>query len=125
MLFNTFSISSLDVCGIIDMVAQYGIVLVTASSRTEAEAIAHTLVEGKLAACVGLMPIHSVYTWKGDICSSDEWQLIIKTDLNQFDALAVMVAQVHSYEVPEIIALPIVAGSPSYLQWISQQIDPT
>lgn len=104
------------------MVGKYGIVLITASSRTEAEAIAHQLVEAKLAACVNLMPIHSVYTWKGKVCSEDEWQLIVKTDLNQFEALAAEVQMVHSYDVPEIIGIPIVEGLPSYLQWISEQM---
>lgn len=104
------------------MSKNYGIVLVTAGSKTEAEAIAKGLVEAKLAACVGLTPIHSVYTWKGEVCSEDEWQLIIKTDLSRFEALKSKICQLHSYEVPEIIALPIVAGSPAYLQWISEQV---
>ena len=104
------------------MSKNYGIVLVTAGSKTEAEAIAKGLVEAKLAACVSLTPIHSVYTWKGEVCSDDEWQLTIKTDLGQFEALEAKVRELHSYEVPEIIALPIAAGSPAYLQWISEQV---
>lgn len=106
------------------MADHYGIVLVTAGSKAEAEAIAKGLVEAKLAACVSLTPIHSIYIWKGEVCSEDEWQLTVKTDLGQFEALEAKVRELHSYEVPEIIALPIVAGSPAYLQWISDQVKP-
>ncbi|MGC9526425.1 MAG: divalent-cation tolerance protein CutA [Limnospira sp.] len=104
------------------MAENYGIVLVTAGSRTEAEAIAKGLVEAKLAACVGLTPIHSIYTWKGEVCSEDEWQLIIKTDLSRFEALEAKICQLHSYEVPEILAVPLAAGLPAYLKWISEQV---
>jgi periplasmic divalent cation tolerance protein len=100
----------------------YGVILVTASSRTEAETIGKALVQSQLAACVSFMQINSIYTWQGVINSEEEWQLIIKTDLAKFDALATKVRQLHSYEVPEIIALPIVNGNPLYLQWISEQV---
>ncbi|HEY9860897.1 MAG TPA: divalent-cation tolerance protein CutA [Candidatus Obscuribacterales bacterium] len=102
---------------------RYGVVLVTASSQAEAEAIAEALITSKLAACVSFTPIRSVYTWQGQIHKDQEWQLLIKTDLVQFEALVAKVQAVHSYEVPEIIALPIVAGSPSYLQWIGEQVE--
>ena len=105
------------------MTTNYGIVLVTAGSQTEAEAIAFALVESKLAACVSLNPIRSIYTWSGEVCSDEEWQLTIKTDLTQFEALEAKIRQLHSYEVPEIIALPIVAGSLAYLQWIGQTVN--
>lgn len=101
---------------------QYGVVMVTASSQAEAEKIAKNLVESKLAACVSIMPINSIYTWRGEVCQDAEWQLVIKTDLTVFDVLAGKIRELHSYEVPEIIALPIVAGSPPYLQWISEQV---
>ena len=100
----------------------YGVVLVTASSQQEAEAIATSLVQSQLAACVSLFPIHSVYMWQRELHQEQEWQLLIKTDLTQFQALATKVRELHSYEVPEIIALPIVAGSQPYLQWISEQV---
>jgi periplasmic divalent cation tolerance protein len=101
---------------------RYGVVLVTATSQAEAEAIAEALITEKLAACVSFTPIHSVYTWQGQIHKDQEWQLLIKTDLAQFAALAAKVQEVHSYEVPEIIALPIVAGAPPYLQWLAAQV---
>ncbi|WP_017318775.1 divalent-cation tolerance protein CutA [Mastigocladopsis repens] len=102
--------------------ANYGVVLVTASSVEEAEAIANALVEAKLAACVNLLPIHSIYTWQGQIHKEQEWQLLIKTDLSKFLILEAKIRELHSYQVPEIIALPIFAGSQPYLQWISQQV---
>ncbi|MEB3337885.1 MAG: divalent-cation tolerance protein CutA [Leptolyngbyaceae bacterium] len=100
----------------------YGVVLVTASSQEEAEAIAEALVQAQLAACVNLLPIRSIYRWKGEVHKDAEWQLLIKSDLAQFEALVAKVQELHSYEVPEIIALPIVAGSQPYLQWISAQV---
>lgn len=108
------------VAGRQENMTQYGIVLVTAGSRSEAEAIASSLVEIKLAACVSITPIHSVYSWEGKIESEEEWQLTIKTDLSQFAALEAQVRQLHSYEVPEIIALPIATASQAYLEWISE-----
>ncbi|NWF58236.1 MAG: divalent-cation tolerance protein CutA [Fischerella sp.] len=101
----------------------YGIVLVTAASREEAEAIASVLVESKLAACVNFFPIQSVYTWQGEVQKEQEWQLFIKTDLSQFSNLEAKIHEIHSYQVPEIIALPILAGSHPYLQWISEQVN--
>lgn len=101
------------------MATDYIVVFVTASSRLEAEKIAQVLVEEKLAACVSLMPIHSIYTWQSELCREDEWQLLIKTDLRQFEPLEIRIKQLHSYKVPEIIALPIIKGSVSYLSWIS------
>jgi periplasmic divalent cation tolerance protein len=100
---------------------RYGVVLVTAGSKTEAEAIAHSLIQARLAACVSLMPIQSVYTWQDKVHQEEEWQLMIKTDLNQFADLEAKIREIHSYEVPEIIALPILAGSQPYLDWIAEQ----
>ncbi len=103
--------------------SNYGVVLVTAPSRDEAVAIARSLVEAKLAACVNIFPVRSIYTWKEELCADDEWQLVIKTDLAKFDVLEAKVREVHSYEVPEVVALPIVSGSPPYLQWMSEQVN--
>ncbi|MDH6059136.1 divalent-cation tolerance protein CutA [Chrysosporum bergii ANA360D] len=104
--------------------AHYGVVLVTTANKQEAETMANALVEAKLAACVSLLPIRSIYAWQGEIYKEYEWQLLIKTDLAIFPALEAKIRELHSYEVSEIIALPIVAGSPAYLQWISEQIKP-
>lgn len=105
-----------------DSGAQCGVVLVTTASEQEAEAIASTLVEQRLAACVACLPVRSVYRWQGQICRDQEWQLIIKTDLKRFEPLRAKIQDLHSYDVPEIIALPIVAGESAYLDWIAEQV---
>jgi len=100
----------------------YGVVLVTTASIEEAEAIANALVEAQLAACCTLLPIHSIYIWQGKVHKEQEWQLLIKTDLALFPTLEAKIRELHSYEVSEIIALPIIAGSKPYLEWISEQV---
>lgn len=100
----------------------YGVVLVTTASRVEAEAIATSLVQSQLAACVSLFPIHSIYTWQGELHKEEEWQLLIKTNLAQFSTLETKIRELHSYEVPEIIVIPIIAGSQPYLKWILEQV---
>ncbi|MBE9177095.1 divalent-cation tolerance protein CutA [Oculatella sp. LEGE 06141] len=101
---------------------QYGVVLITAASREEAEAIANTLIAEQLAACVSMMPIHSIYQWQGETHHAEEWQLIVKTDLAKFLILEAKVRELHSYDVPEILALPVLAGSQPYLHWLSNQM---
>jgi periplasmic divalent cation tolerance protein len=100
----------------------YGVVLVTVASLPEGKAIATKLIEEQLAACVNLFPINSIYLWQGKINQDQEYQLIIKTDLSKFDELAAKIKTLHSYEVPEIIALPIVAGSKPYLNWLGSSL---
>lgn len=99
-----------------------GIVLVTAGDRSLAEAIASSLVESQLAACVSLLPVYSIYTWEGQLQQENQWQLLVKTNLTKFSELEAKVRAIHSDKVPEIIALPIVAGSLPYLQWISENV---
>lgn len=106
------------------MTTEYGVVLVTAGSVEQAEAIAQSLIAQKLAACVNLFPVDSLYLWQGAVNRDREYQLIIKTDLAKFDELAKQIKTLHSYEVPEIIALPIVAGSQSYLGWLQESLQP-
>ena len=104
------------------MASNYGVVLVTVSSLSEGQTIATALIEDKLAACVNLLPIDSIYLWQGEIQQDREYQLIIKTDLNKFTKLAAKIKTLHSYEVPEIIALPIVDGSQAYLDWLGTSL---
>ena len=97
------------------------VVLVTCGSEEEALKIAHALVEDHLAACVNLVsPIRSIYRWKGKVLDEKEWLLIIKTQAKRFDRLKIKVKSLHSYAVPEIISLPIIDGSSSYLNWIKE-----
>jgi periplasmic divalent cation tolerance protein len=100
----------------------YGVVLVTVASLPEGKALATKLIEDKLAACVNLFPLDSIYLWQGKINQDQEYQLIIKTDLSKFDELAATIKTLHSYEVPEIIALPIIAGSKTYLDWLGASL---
>jgi periplasmic divalent cation tolerance protein len=104
-----------------DRLTGFGVVLVTASSQAEAQAIACTLVEEKLAACVSMAAIESIYSWQGQLHQEPEWQLVIKTDLANYKTLEARIQQLHSYDVPEVIAIPILAGSQPYLAWIAGQ----
>jgi len=99
----------------------YGLVLVTAGTEAEAKAIAHALVTEKLAACVNCFPVQSTYTWQGEVHQDAEWQLLIKTNLRRFGELETRIRDLHSYDVPEIIALPIQSGSAPYLAWLAEQ----
>jgi len=97
------------------------VVFVTCGSEEEAVKISNALVEEKLAACVNLIPpIRSIYRWEGKIWDEKEWLLFIKTQRKKFDELEKRVKSLHSYTVPEIIALPIIEGSSSYFNWINE-----
>jgi periplasmic divalent cation tolerance protein len=102
------------------------IVLVTCGSAKEARKIARAVVEKRLAACANTLtsPVQSVYRWKGTVESAKEFLLIIKTTKARFPKLKVEVKRLHSYDVPEIIALPIAAGAKNYLTWISNSVAP-
>jgi len=103
------------------------LVLVTCGSRKEARKIAGALVGQRLAACVSEIgvPVASTYRWKGKVESAKEFLLLIKTTRKRFAATRDTVCKVHSHEVPEIIALPIAAGSRAYLNWIAESVKPT
>lgn len=97
------------------------IVLTTAGSPQEAEKIARALVEGRLAACVNIVPqIQSVYRWKDKIEQETEWLLIIKTKGNVFESVADAIKELHSYELPECVMLEVDSGSERYLNWIRE-----
>ena len=99
------------------------VVLSTSSSIEEAEKIARVLVEERLAACVNVLPgLRSFYRWKGAVEDSAEWLLLIKSSRGQFEKLKTALEKLHSYEVPEVIALPIVDGSKNYLLWLEGEI---
>ena len=87
-----------------------------------AQLIARTLVEARLAACVNLLPaVQSIYRWQGQIEEATEITLLIKTTSQQVDSLQTAIVKLHPYDVPEIIATPIVAGYAPYLQWIATE----
>jgi len=96
-------------------------VFMTAANEDEAAAIARSLVETRLAACVNIIKnVRSVYAWQGKIEDDAEVIMIAKTRKGLFEALAKKVRELHSYKVPEIIALPVVGGSEDYLKWIRE-----
>jgi periplasmic divalent cation tolerance protein len=98
-------------------------VLTTAGSEEEAERIAATLLERRLAACVQVGgPIVSRYRWRGRLEREREWQCIVKTTLARFERVEAAIREVHSYEEPEIVATPILAGSAGYLAWIEESV---
>jgi len=95
------------------------VVLSTAGSQEEAGKIAHALVEQRVAACVNVLPeIRSIYRWQGKVESATEWLLIIKTNSEQLAAIRDLIQKLHSYELPECIAIPITGGSGAYLDWL-------
>jgi periplasmic divalent cation tolerance protein len=97
------------------------VVLITTPSEKEAKKIGLALVEERLAACVNVVPrVESVFAWQGKICREREALMIVKTTPRRFGKLSSRVKQLHRYTVPEIIALPIRAGSPQYLQWVRE-----
>jgi len=107
------------------MNTQYIIILVTAKDKKEAEKIARGLLESKLIACANIVEgIQSLFWWRGKIDSSKEVLLILKTKKSFFKKISIKVKSLHSYQTPEIIALPIINGSKDYLAWISMSIGP-
>jgi periplasmic divalent cation tolerance protein len=102
----------------------YVVLLVTAGSESEAETIAKALIEERLAACVNVIsPIRSLYRWEGRVMDDREWLLLIKTRAERFSVVEARVKALHSYQVPEVIALPIVAGAKAYLEWLRTETD--
>ncbi|TAM35480.1 divalent-cation tolerance protein CutA [bacterium] len=99
------------------------VIFVTASSRREARKISSELVREKLAACVNIIDkVDSIFFWEGKLQRSKEFLLVIKSTRAKFTRLAGLVKSLHSYEVPEIIALPVIAGYKPYLRWIDASI---
>jgi periplasmic divalent cation tolerance protein len=99
-------------------------VTTTTADRADAERIAAALVAKKLAACVQVSgPIESTYRWKGQIESSEEWVCTIKTTQEAYPQVEQAIRAIHSYEEPEILAVPIASGSPGYLKWIQESVE--
>jgi len=99
------------------------VVLSTAGSEDEARKIAHHLVEHQLAACVDIVPgIESIYRWQGKVETAREWLLLIKTTTEKFPAVRDAIRKLHSYDLPECIAIQIEDGSAEYVQWIGDSV---
>jgi len=101
----------------------YLVVFITTATAEEAGRIADILVSERKAACVSIISgLHSRFWWQGKIDSADEALLIVKTKAGLLDELIGLVKQNHSYEVPEVIALPIVGGNQDYLKWLGEEV---
>lgn len=103
----------------------YIVVLVTAKDSDEAKKIAQGLLNDKLVACANIVDkIHSIFWWQGKIDSADEVLLVLKSRRDFFNKVASKVKSLHSYDTPEIIAIPIIAGNEDYLNWIDSSVSP-
>jgi periplasmic divalent cation tolerance protein len=101
------------------------VVFSTCGSAEEAERLSRALIAGRLAACVNVLsPVRSFYHWKGAVEDASEWLLLIKTERRLFPQLRASLEAAHSYELPEVLALPVVEGSPNYLAWIAAELAP-
>jgi periplasmic divalent cation tolerance protein len=99
------------------------VALSAVGSAEDAERIARALVERRVAACVNVVPgVTSFYRWKGEIARDGEWLLVMKTTAARFEALREAVVELHPYDVPEVVALPIERGHGPYLDWIEQSV---
>jgi periplasmic divalent cation tolerance protein len=100
---------------------EYAVILVTVNSQEEALRIARALVDSRLAACVNIISgLRSIYRWKGKSCDEGELLLLIKTRIALFEQVEGKIKEIHSYEVPEIVAIPITRGSETYLNWLNE-----
>lgn len=97
------------------------VALVTAASQDEAVKIADEVVQSRLAACASMIPVHSTYWWEGKIMNDQESLLLIKTTSDKFNSLEETIRKIHSYKVPEIIAIPVSNGFPPYLEWVHRE----
>jgi periplasmic divalent cation tolerance protein len=99
------------------------IVLSTSGSKDEASKLANALVAGKLAACVNIVgPMRSVYRWKDKVEDGEEFLLVIKTLESQIASIERRIRELHTYELPEIVVLPIIGGSEAYLEWLGASV---
>lgn len=101
------------------------VVISTCGSAEEAERLARHLIDRHLAACVSVIsPVRSFYRWNGEVANSEEWMLLIKTSRDLFHEIQSQLESNHTYELPEVIALPIVEGSANYLAWLDRELHP-
>lgn len=103
----------------------YIVVIITTSNKEEAEKIVRSLLKEKLIACANIVgPVSSFFWWQEKIDEANEFLVFMKSSKNLFERLSERVMEIHSYDVPEIIALPIIEGSPPYLDWLKACLQP-
>lgn len=103
------------------MAEEFFQVTTTTERREEADSIARNSVESRLAACAQIAVINSTYRWQGNVENADEFILTMKTTRRRYEELATLISELHSYAVPEIVAVPIVTGDHAYLAWITAE----
>ncbi len=100
------------------------VVLTTVGTEEQAKGIARELIASRLAACVNIVPgIRSVYRWRGKVCEDGEWLLVVKTVEDEFEAVSETIQELHSYDVPEILAFNVTQGEEAFLEWIETSVD--
>jgi periplasmic divalent cation tolerance protein len=105
---------------------QHAQAVTTTDSREAADALARSAVEARVAACGQVVgPIKSIYWWEGKVETAEEWYVVFKTTAERYAALEAHIREHHSYDVPEIVLMPIVAGNPAYLEWVTTETRPT
>ena len=105
------------------MSSPFIVIITTTSNKEDANKIAQTLLAKKLAGCVQVIgPISSHYYWKDELCQDEEWLCLIKSIQQHYQTLEKTIQEIHPYEVPEIISLPIQEGNQGYLSWLNQQL---
>ncbi len=104
-------------------VLMFSVIYITAGNSEEARRIGKKLIEERLAACVNIFPITSIYRWKDDIEESDEFGMIVKTKTEKVKEIEKRVKQLHSYEVPCVLSFDAGEGSAEYLKWIGESVD--
>ncbi|MBK5292912.1 MAG: divalent-cation tolerance protein CutA [Acidobacteriia bacterium] len=101
------------------------VVFSTCASRQEASTLARALVEKRLAACVNIIPAaRSIYWWQGEVVDEEEFLLVVKSRRDLLHELQEQLCKIHSYQVPEVIALAVVEGSPEYIKWLDRELAP-
>jgi periplasmic divalent cation tolerance protein len=107
------------------MKEEYVQIISTTETKKEAEKIAQTLVDKRLAGCAQIIgPITSIYRWKGNVEKADEWLCLIKTKKELYASVENAIIQLHKYETPEIIATPVIVGSKEYIEWLNNELKP-
>ena len=113
-----------DIGGLILQMTAYIQVITTTETKAGAQAIANALVERRLVACVQVIgPIKSTYWWQGEIEPAEEWLCVIKSRQDLYERLEEAIREVHPYDVPEILAVPVIAGSKDYLRWLDGELE--
>ncbi|MFD3513444.1 divalent-cation tolerance protein CutA [Streptomyces sp. NPDC058657] len=99
----------------------HAVLTTTTDTEAKAQALAGEVIGERLAACAQVYPVSSVYRWQGEVVRAQEWRVDLKTRGDLVERLTARIGELHDYDTPEIVAVPVTAGSPDYLEWVSAQ----